>query len=436
MTGVVIVLVVILLLLAANGLFVAAEFAIVSVPRPTVEHQSSMGNRLAHRVVAILDNARRRDRYLATTQLGVSLASLALGMYGEHVIATWISAWLEPLDLGRWIAVHTVGSVTAVAILTYLHILLGETVPKTLALQNAASTAMWVSPLVELIETAVLPLVVVLDATRGMIVRAVGVTGTVSDEERYHSTEELQLIVQESQEGGLLRGESGQILRELFEFVDLTADQVMVPRVRLAGIPIDAKPDELRRIARDLGHTRYPLYDGDFDHIIGSVHMKDVLSHLLSGQPLTSASGRPVPYVPTTMPLDKVLAAMRRERSQMAVVMDEHGGTAGIVTIEDLFEEVVGEIESGRGRARISPVASGRVVVQGTVRLKDAGEALGVVLEHPHVQSVSGLVLAMLGRPPVVGDAVVWDHVRIEVLRIAGRGVQEAALTAQPPPSA
>ena len=200
MSDAVIVLGVILLLLAANGLFVAAEFAIVSVPRSTVEHRSSMGNRLARRVLAILDNARRRDRYLATTQIGVSLASLGLGMYGEHVIAAWISAWVEPLGIAGWIAAHTVGSVTAVAILTYAHILLGETVPKTLALQSAASTAMWVSPVVEIIETAVLPLVVVLDATRGVIVRAIGVTGNVSDEERYHSSEELQLIVQESQE--------------------------------------------------------------------------------------------------------------------------------------------------------------------------------------------------------------------------------------------
>jgi CBS domain containing-hemolysin-like protein len=436
MSDLLMVLLVILLLLVANGLFVAAEFSIVSVPRATVEHRASTGNRLARRVVAILDNARRRNRYMATTQIGVSLASVGLGMFGEHVIATWISTWVEPLGLAGWIAAHTVGSVTAVAILTYAHILLGETVPKTLALQSAASTAMWVSPVVEVIEAAVLPLVVVLDATRGVIVRAVGVTGRIPDEERYHSSEELQLIVQESQEGGLLHGESGQILRELFEFGDLTADQVMVPRVRLSGIPVGATGDDLRRIVRDTPHTRYPLYDGDFDNIVGSVHIKDVLRYLLSGQPLTTAGARVVPYVPVTMLLDEVLSTMRRGRSQMAVVMDEHGGTAGIVTIEDLFEEVVGEIEEGRGRTLISREASGRVIVQGTVRLKDASEALGRDLEHPEVQSVSGLVLALLGRPPVLGDVVVWNDVRIEVLGIAGRGVREAALTSQSHPPA
>jgi CBS domain containing-hemolysin-like protein len=161
-----------------------------------------------------------------------------------------------------------------------------------------------------------------------------------------------------------------------------------------------------------------------------------VLRHLLSGQPLTTAGARVVPYVPVTMLLDEVLSTMRRGRSQMAVVMDEHGGTAGIVTIEDLFEEVVGEIEEGRGRTLISREASGRVIVQGTVRLKDASEALGRDLEHPEVQSVSGLVLALLGRPPVLGDVVVWNDVRIEVLGIAGRGVREAALTSQSHPPA
>jgi len=419
----------ILLFLLANGLFVAAEFSIVGAPRATLEHQASLGNALARRVVAILDNARRRNRYLATTQIGVSLASLGLGMYGEHVIASWIAAWLEPLDLTRWITAHSVGSVVAVTILTYAHILLGEQVPKTLALQSAARTAMWVSPFIEAIEKAALPLVVALDAIRGVVMRAVGVKGDVAEEGRYHSTEELQFISEESQEEGLLRGESGRILRELFEFGDLTAAQAMVPRVHLVAIPVGTATDDLRRIVRTKPHTRYPVHTGDPDNMIGSVHIKELLRHLVSDQPVAAEDAREVPYIPMTMPLDEVLAAMRRGRSQMAVVMDEHGGTAGIITIEDLFEEVVGEIDEGRARTPISRDASGRLLVRGTVRLKDAGDALGRPLEHPEVQTISGLVLALLGRPAALGDIVTWTDVRIEVIAIAGRGVQDAALT-------
>ena len=434
MSAVLFTLGVIVVLLLANALFVAAEFAIVGVPRTSVERLASHGNALARRVLRILEHAKRRDRYLATTQIGVSLASLGLGMYGEHVIAEWIGNWLEPMTIARFIAAHTVGSIVAVAILTYAHLVVGEMVPKALALQSAERTAMWVSPLIETIEKAILPLVVSLDALRAMVVRAIGIEGEVAEEERYHSTEELQLIIEESKEEGLLRGESGRILSELFEFGDLTAGQVMVPRVRLVSIGVGTTADRLREIVRMRPHTRFPVHTGDPDDVLGSVHIKDLLRHIVSNQPITPADARPVPYIPNTMPLDEVLGAMRRTRAQMAVVMDEHGGTAGIVTIEDLFEEVVGDIDEGRGRTPIWREPTGRLLVRGTVRLKDAGDAIGRSLEHPDVQTISGLVLSLLGRPAVVGDVVTWNNVRIEVAAVAGRGVVDAALTYRTPP--
>ena len=427
-------LAVIFALLFANALFVAGEFAIVGVPRASIERLASLGNTLARRVLRILDSARRRDRYLATTQIGVSLASLGLGMYGEHVVAESIAAWLEPLNVSRWVAAHTIGSVVAVTILTYAHLVIGEMVPKVLALQSAERTAMLVSPAIEGIQKAVLPLVIALDALRALTVRAIGISGEVAEEERYHSTEELQLIIQESQEEGLLRGESGRILRELFEFGDLKAGQVMVPRVHLVSVRVGTTADELRDIVRTRPHTRFPVHTGDPDNIVGMVHIKDVLRHIVLEQPVAVAAARPVPYIPATTPLDEVLAAMRRARAQMAVVMDEHGGTAGIVTIEDLFEEVVGEIDEGRGRTPIWRDPSGRLLVRGTVRLKDAGDAIGRSLEHPEVQTISGLVVALLGRPAAVGDVVTWNGVRIEVTAVSGRGVADTALTYRTPP--
>ena len=425
---------IILALLLANAVFVAGEFAIVGVPRPSIERLASLGNTLARRVIRILDSVKRRDRYLATTQIGVSLASLGLGMYGEHVVAESIAAWLEPLNVSRWVAAHTIGSVVAVALLTYGHLVIGEMVPKALALQGAERTAMLVSPAIEAIEKAVLPLVITLDALRALTVRAIGISGEVAEEERYHSTEELQLIIQESQEEGLLRGESGRILRELFEFGDLKAWQVMVPRVRLVAVRIGTTADQLRDIVRTRPHTRFPVHTGDPDNIVGMVHIKDVLRHIVLQQPVVMGDARHVPYIPATTPLDEVLSAMRRARAQMAVVMDEHGGTAGIVTIEDLFEEVVGEIDEGRGRTPIWRDATGRLLVRGTVRLKDAAEAIGRPLEHPDVQTMSGLVLTLLGRPASVGDVVTWNGVRIEVTGVSGRGVADTALTYRTPP--
>jgi len=434
MSAVLFTLSLILLFVLANGLFVAAEFAIVGAPRASLEHLAEKGNRRARRVVAILDNIRRRDRFIATTQVGVSLASLGLGMYAEHVVAEWIERSVGPFTIAGWITAHSVASVIAVAVLTYVHIVLGEMVPKTLALQGATRTALYVAPVIETLQKPVLPIVIALNGIRNAVLRAVGVGGGVAEEERYHSTEELQLIIQESKERGLLRGESGRILSELFEFGDLTAGQVMVPRVNLVSIRVGTTADQLREIVRTRPHTRFPVHTGDPDDILGSIHIKDLLRHIVSNQPVTAADARPVPYIPMTIALDELLGAMRRGRAQMAVVMDEHGGTAGIVTIEDLFEEVVGEIDEGRGRTPIWRDPSGRLLVRGTVRLKDAGDAIGRSLEHPEVQTISGLVLALVGRPATVGDVVMWNNVRIEVTAIAGRGVADTALTYRTPP--
>ena len=425
-------IVIIFLLVLANGLFVAAEFAIVGATRASIEHQAAQGHRLAQRVARILEDPRQQDRYIATTQIGISIASLGLGMYGEHVLAEWIVPWLEPYDDNPWIAAHALASGIAVAILTYLHIVLGEMVPKALALQSADETVLYVSPVIEALELALKPLVVALNATGNALLRIVGIRRQEVEAERYHTPEELEFIVKESQEGGMLRGEAGRILRELFEFGDLTAAEAMVPRVRLVGIPVETEVDELRQLVRTHPHTRYPVYAGDLDHIVGSVHMKALLRHFVAGRPVTARDARPVPYIPATMAMDDVLAAMRRHSAQMAVVMDEHGGTAGLVTIEDLFEEVVGEIEEGRERAPLVRESDRRLLVRGTVRLKDVGEALGIALEHADVQSVSGLVLTELGRPAAVRDVVNWNGIRVEVTSLAGLGVGDAIITRPP----
>jgi CBS domain containing-hemolysin-like protein len=434
MTSIAIVLLIVLLLVLANGLFVAAEFAIVGAPRASIEYQAGQGSRLARRVLHILDDPKRQDRYIATTQVGISVASLGLGMYGEHVLADWIAIRLEAVEQARWIAAHALASFIAVGFLTYLHIVFGEMVPKALALQRAARTVLYVTPLMLAIETALLPVIVALNAIGNGLLRLFGVRREAVAAERYHTTEELQYIIEESQEGGLLRGESGEILRDLFQFGDLTAGEVMVPRVMLTGIAVGTSRDELQSIVQTNAHTRYPVYSGSLDNIIGSLHIKQILRHLVADGPVTARDARPLPYVPGPMPLDEVLAAMRRYRAQMAVVMDQHGGTAGLVTMEDLFEEVVGDIEEAHGSMSIVQLAPGRIRARGTVRLQEAGEALGCNLEHAKVTTISGLVLTLLGRPTTIGDTVTWQNARIEVTEVAGRGVAEAVLMRISPP--
>jgi CBS domain containing-hemolysin-like protein len=307
-------------------------------------------------------------------------------------------------------------------------------VPKSLALQHAVPTVLYVSPVILAIQSALLPVVAGLNALGNRLLGLAGVDRQTGSSDRYHTSEELQYIVEESQEGGLLRGESGEILRELFEFGDRAAGEVMVPRVMLTGIEVGTPAHELQELVRLHPHTRYPVYRDSLDMIIGSLHIKQVLRHIATNRPVQAGDARPLPYVPGPMRLDGVLSAMRRYRAQMAVVMDQHGGTAGLVTMEDLFEEVVGDIQEGQGRTSLAVDGPGRVRARGTVRLEEVGEALGCTLEHPKVTTVSGLVLLLLGRPAVRGDAVVWRDVRFEVTAVTGRGVADAVITQVPAP--
>ena len=416
-------------LLLMNAFFVAAEFAIVGAPKTAIDARASRGDRLARMVLRVLEDSHRRDLYVATAQIGITIASLGLGMYGEHVLARWTLRHIGDSTWAVWLAAHGFASIIAVAVLTYFHIVLGEMLPKSLALETAEQLALWLTPAMLWIQALLYPFVVTLNALGNFVLKPFGIPRQAHGTEQYYTPEELQLIVEESEEQGALRSESGQVLQELFEFGELTAGEVMVPRVRISGIPVGSTPDDLRRILGGAPHTRYPAYEGDLDHIVGTYHIKDLLRLLLNAQPVTAAGARPAPVVPETTPLDAVLATMRRERAQLALVIDEHGGTSGIVTLEDLFEEVVGEIEEGPGATGPRRDAAGRLRVAGTMRLDELGQLFDLELGHEDVDSVSGLILTLLGRTPHVGDSVRYGRLQIDVTAVKGHGVDEAAVS-------
>ena len=426
------------LLLLLNALFVAAEFSVVGVSRPAIEQRvATSGDWRARMVVYILRDARQRDRFIATAQLGITLASLGLGMYGEHLIAAWLAEQFEALGADRWVAAHTLASVIAVTFLTYLHIVIGEMVPKSLALQRPEHTILWIAPVMRVIQLAVLPLIIALNAIGDAVLRLAGVRRDRGRDEQYRTTEELGYLVKEAQEGGLLRSAQARIVAELLDFGDLTAGEVMVPRVRVAGIPLGSDAAALRKMLRAHPFTRYPVYDGTIDHVVGMLHVKDILRCLPSCDRLRLADVRAVPFLPATASMDQVMASLRAARAQLAIVMDEHGGTAGILTVEDLFEEIVGDVgdESG-ARPQVVSDGEGQIRVTGGTRLELLGDSLGVDVEHEEVDTVSGLVLALLGRPPVRGDVVRYRGVRLEVSEVRGHGVAEVRATVIEPGSA
>lgn len=422
------VLLIVALLILLNGLFVAAEFAIIGTPKTAVEKDAEKGSRASQKVLSVLTDPRKQDNFIATAQLGITSASLGLGMYGEHALAEWIAMGLESAGWleGRWLAAHTAASVIAVVTLTYFHIVIGEMVPKSMALQYPRRVAKRVTPFMRAFQWLTLPLVLALNGIGNVLLRLFGIRREARSTEHYRTPEELSYIVNESHTGGKLGKESASVLRELLEFGDLIAGEAMIPRTEIVGIPADADETTIHELIRDHTHTRYIVYEENLDGIIGFVHVKDLLKYLPQGGGLPTEVIRPVPFVPASSSLERVLTAMRKEHSQLTIVMDEHGGTAGIITVEDLFEEVVGEIsEDSMAKAEIHRDQQGRIHVSGTSRLDELGEELGLDLEHEQVITVSGLVLDLLERPALVGDIVRWDGIELYVLSVKGRGVGE-----------
>ncbi|MCC7010445.1 MAG: HlyC/CorC family transporter [Acidobacteria bacterium] len=414
-------------LVVLNAVFVAAEFALIAAPKPALEQRASKGDRFAERILGTRESPKRQDEYVATSQIGITLASLGLGMYGEHALAGLLEARMPAVP--HVLAAPAVASLLALALLTIVHIVVGEMVPKAVALQHPVPVSRFTHWPMRVTWLICYPLVRLSNGLALLVLRLVGLRRQQAAEQVY-TPEELQLIVEESERGGAIRAESSRILQELFEFGDLTAAEIMVPRVRAVGIPLGAGPDELRQIITKQRHTRYPVYDGDLDHIVGMLHVKDLLRSLAANERLGPSDVRRLPVVPETASLDDVLATMQRAHAHLAVVIDEHGGTAGIVALEDLFEEVVGEIDEGApALAPIAPLPDGSARVAGTVRLDELGQYFEIDLQHEDVDSVSGLVLERLGRLPAVGDVVEYGPLRLEVLSTAGRGVREVRVT-------
>ena len=430
------VLFIVMLLVLLNGLFVAAEFAIIATSRTAMASRASSGDRAAATVARILGDPVRLDRYVATAQLGITFASLGLGMYGEHQLSMYIEGWLRALGfegVGAWISAHAIAVVLAIGAMTYLHIVLGEMIPKSLAISHSAATALWVLRPMQLISLLLFPLVLVLNWVG---LRLLSLVGFRRARGAVHSPLELQRVARQSQAEGLLGKETARVFNELVDFGALTAAQAMVPRVLVTGLRQGASFEDVARLISEHPHTRYPVYEIDLDHIIGTAHIRDLLDVLRERRALVREDIRETAYLPETATLDEVLAAMQRVRNQMVVVMDEHGGTAGTVTMEDLYAEVVGEVEEGTEDVPdIVSLSGGRKRVFGTVRLDILGEALGKKIAHDEVESVSGLVLAELGRPPRVGDSVLWNGLRFDVMRLHGRGVAEAIVQVWPAPS-
>jgi CBS domain containing-hemolysin-like protein len=435
---------VIMILVLVNGFFVAAEFAIIGVRPSKVEQKVEEGDQRAVGVMKVLDSPAEQDRYIATAQVGITIASLGLGMYGEPEIAHFIEPYMARLfgsDIQEaW--VHTVGTIIALSLMTYLHVVIGEMVPKSLALASSYNMAVALAQPMRAVEWLFRVPVRMLNGVGNLLLRVLRVP-PAHGHARLHSPEEIELIVAESAEGGMLNEDEHEMILKIFDFSERQVGQVMTPRPRVQAIPHDISPAELLQLVTKSQHSRFPVYEGDLDHVIGILHIRDLVRQQLAmrGEKFDiRLILRPAPAVPEDHPVEKLLAAFKRQHIHMAIVIDEFGGAAGIVTLEDLVEEVVGEVRDEFDvekdpRLELEP---GVLEVAGTYLLDDLKEEiyLGQDAELPDVETVGGLVVTELGRPPQVGDRVTLaGNVHFLVLDVDGLAVGRVKVEYPPPKS-
>jgi len=413
-----------LFLIFLNGFFVASEFAFVRVRSTAVDQLVEEGRAGAETLQEALGSL---DDYLAATQLGITVASLGLGWIGEPAVAALIEPLLAPLLPEG--AIHVVAVGIGFAVVTFLHVVLGELAPKTVAIAEAERLALLVAPPMKLFYYLFLPGLVVFNGAANGFTSAIGVP-PASETEETLSEEEIRLVLGRAGEAGTVDDDEVRMIERVFELDDVTARDVMVPRPDVATVPADAGLPALRTAVVEEGYTRYPVVVDE--ELVGYLDTKDVLRAGAAGGDVVAADlTRELPMVPETTPVDDLLATLRDEERQMAAVIDEWGTLEGIATVEDVVEVVVGDIRDGFDERDAEPTVEergGGYVADGAVGLARANDALGTDLDSDAYGTLGGVVLERLGRPPAVGDVVAVDGLRLEVKAVDGARIERLAV--------
>src|SRR3954454_20508878 len=428
-------LVAVAVLVLLNGFFVAAEYGLVTARRTRILELEHEGNKRAKRVLQITSDP---PRFIAAMQLGVTLTSLAIGALGEQALAHL----LDPL-MATLLAV-----ILAFLLITFLHVVIGELVPRGLALAHSGSTALAVSGPVRGFFSLFGPLIWVLQRSTEFVLRLLGLEPPGAEGE-VHSEAELKMLVSASSERGELEEEESEMLYKVFDFADKEVADVMVPRPQVVALSVDLPAKECLGAVIDSPYTRYPVYRGSIEHIVGILHVRDLFSALSDpglAEVNVEALLRPAHMVPETKDLAALLQEFRRTGQHMAIVVDEHGGLEGIVTLEDLLEEIVGEIEDefDLPDESIERIDDHTIHIHGTFPIDDFNEQFGQSLPQEDYHTVAGFVFGLLGRAAEAGDVVEHDSLRFTVVATEGSRIErlqveflpEAEEPAEEPPRA
>ena len=413
-------------LVAANACFVAAEFALVASRRTRLEALRRAGD---PRAAVVLKAVQSLTRYISGTQLGITLTSLALGWIGEPAIAASLESLLGGLPVALALAAaHTIAVVVAFALITFLHVVLGELVPKAIALLYPETLSRWLVPPLVLFTTATNPFIWLLNTSATGLLRLFKLR-PVTERERVHSPEEILMLVEQSRKTGKLGAQDARMIEGVFEFSEKNARDVMTPRTQMVALPANLPLEQAADRVAQAGRSRYPVYGESLDDIVGTVHAKDILRALRAGGQggIQSVLRAPL-FVPGSREVEDVLADMKRQKVHLAIVLDEYGGTAGLVTMEDLLEEIVGQIYDEYDRPAESPAAGAAPVLDGATEVKDVNDSYGLQLPAGDYTTIGGLVFGTLGRLPKAGDRVAVSGATFEVVEMLGRRVAKVRL--------
>ena len=405
----------VLLIVLGNAFFVAAEYSLVTARRSRLQELAAEGSRRARTAVGLIDNP---VRFISTSQLGVTVFSILLGAVGEPLAANW----LDPLPA------TTVAFVLAFAIITYLHVVLGELVPKAVALGYKERIALWTALPLEGVYLATYPIVTVLQWSATLFTRVFGIepapAGVITADEA-----EIRMLVAAAEDTGAIEEREEEMLYKVFDFADKEVHEVMVPRPEVVALSVDLPSHEALAAVIDSPYTRYPVYRGSLDEVLGILHVRDLFSALYD-QGIENvdiaALVRPAYMVPETKDLAAMLAEFRRANQHMAVVVDEYGSFEGLVTLEDLLEEIVGEIEDEYDLPdeSVERLDENRIRVDGTFPIDDFNEQFDQELPQDDYHTVAGFVFGALGRAAETGDEVLWNGLRFEVVEVDGPRIE------------
>jgi putative hemolysin len=423
---------VIALLILFTGLYVAAEFAAVSARRSRLRRLAEDGNLLAARILPVLEDPRALDRYIAASQVGITLSSLILGAYGQATLAPRLSPLIERFSSMQLPAAESTAAAIVLVGLTTLAVIIGELVPKSLALQNPTGTALFtVLPMQWSIRTFSWS-IAFLNGSGVVLLKLLGVPST--GHRHVHSPDEIALLIAESRDGGLLEPQEEVRLHRALRLGLRTARQLMVPRARLAAIDAAVPFDQVLRAVAASPFSRLPVYRGSLDSIIGILHIKDVVTRYVQSGPLSvTALLRPIVNVPDSMPADRLLAFLRERRSHQALVVDGEGVIVGLITLEDVVGELLGGVADEFKSVPLRPIrlSDGRVRLPGSMRLEQAVPLIGKAWRGAQ-ETVGGYIAAALGRVPEAGEELVIQDTPIEIEAVEAGAIASVIIGHRP----